>query len=268
MIDDIREYLKEIPENQKLNFLREYLQLVILKIISDSGYKNSITFTGGTALRIVFRTNRFSEDMDFSLTSKKDYNFKNLLTFLEKGLNKYGFSYELARVKEEIVNSLFIRFPDFLKALHLTQQDKKLSVKLEIDTNPPAGGKTQEYIYYDRFYFVMNHFTLESLFALKLHAILFRKYTKGRDFYDLMFFLNKKVIPQFDLFKRAARQTHPDRKFSDLKDVFVHVKKTIKDSDEKKIVQDLQPFLLKPDEMTLVSKKNLLLFLDQYLRAL
>jgi len=67
-------------QNQRLNYLREYLQLMILKIISDSGYKTNITFTGGTALQIMQKTDRFSEDLDFSLTNKKEYNFKKLLT--------------------------------------------------------------------------------------------------------------------------------------------------------------------------------------------
>jgi len=244
MIDDMKDYLKEVPENQRLNYLREYLQLMILKIISDSGYKTNITFTGGTALRIIQKTDRFSEDMNFSLTNKKGYNFKKLLTTIRTGLNKYGLNCELAKIKQETVNSLFIKFNNLLYPLNLSsQKNQKLSIKVDIDTNPPKGGDIKEYIYQDRFYFLINHFTLESLFALKLHAFLFRTHIKGRDYYDLMFFLNKKIIPKFKLFKNAVKQTNPEHKINDINEVVKKIEIKIKNMDEKRIIRDLQPFL-------------------------
>ncbi len=269
MIDDIKDYLKEIPENQRLNYLREYLQLMILKMISDSGYKTSITFTGGTALRIIQKINRFSEDMDFSLTNKKGYNFKKLLTTIDSGLNKYGMDFELARVKQETVNSFFIKFNNLLHPLNLSpQKNQKLSIKVDIDTNPPKGGNVKEYIYHDRFYFLINHFTLDSLFALKLHALLYRVYIKGRDYYDLMFFLNKQIVPKFNLFINAAKQTNPKDKYKDLNEVFEKLENIVRSMNENKIIQDLQPFILNPEELDIINKKNLILFFNQYREAI
>ncbi|MBU1078304.1 MAG: nucleotidyl transferase AbiEii/AbiGii toxin family protein [Spirochaetes bacterium] len=268
MIDDIKDYLKDIPENQRLNHLREYLQLVILKVISDSGYKKNITFTGGTALRITQKINRFSEDLDFSLTDKKAYNFEKLLESINRGLNKYGFDFTFGKSKDTTVNSAFIKFNDLLYPLHLSfQKGQKLSVKLDVDTNPPKGADIKEFIYSDRFYFLINYFTLESLFALKLHALLYRVYIKGRDYYDLMFFLNKKIVPKFDLFKNAVKQTDPRDTYQNSKEVFSKLENRIKKMDEKKIKNDLRPFILKPEELNMITKKNLLLFWEQYKEA-
>ncbi len=268
MIDDIKEYLKEIPENHKINYLREYMQQIILKIISDSGYKNNITFTGGTALRIIYKINRFSEDLDFSLTKKTGYNFDNLLKQIESSLEKYGLKFEFTKIKKEVINGVFIRFSDLLYPLNLTpQKEQKLSIKIDIDTNPPKGGEFKEFIFNDRFYFLINQFTLESLFALKLHAVLFRKYNKGRDYYDLMFFLNKKIAPKFDLFNNAVKQTDPGEDIKDLNDLFKRVEEKISNMNETGIIEDLQPLILRPDELDLITKKNLKLFLGQYKEA-
>ncbi len=208
MLDDIKLYLQEVEEKQKINFLREYLQHIILKIISDSGFKNNLIFTGGTALRLIYKTNRFSEDLDFSLINKKGYTLEKLIKKIDIGLKKFGFFIEIKKIQNETINSFFIRFSNILQLLNLAvQPNQKLSIKIEIDTNPPRGGKIQEYIFYDRFYFFINHFSRESLFSLKLHAILFRHYDKGRDFYDLIYFLNKKVIPDLELFNKAVKQT-------------------------------------------------------------
>lgn len=266
MIDDIKNYLNEFPENQRLNLLREYLQNIILKIISDLGYKNNITFTGGTALRIIYKINRFSEDLDFSLTQKKGYIFNEFLDKLKASLEKYSLEFEFNKIKNKTVNSFFIRFIDLLYPLNLTnQKDQKFSIKIDIDTNPPADADITEYIYYERFYYIINHFTLESLFALKLHALLFRKYIKGRDYYDLVFFLNKKVLPKFKLFKNAVKQTNPESKFVNLNEVFIKLKKRIDNLNYESVVNDIRPFLLKFEEIELLKKKNIILFFNQYM---
>ena len=265
MIDDIKNYLNEIPENQRINHLREYLQLMILKIISDSGFIKNITFTGGTALRIIYKTNRFSEDMDFSLTDKKGYGMNKLLKIIKQQLNKYSLDFEFSKIKNETVNSFFIRFNNLLFPLSLSpHENQKLLIKVDIDTNPPKGFDITEYIYYDRFYFTVNHFTPESLFALKLHALLFRTYIKGRDYYDLIFFLNKKIIPKFKLFQNAVKQTHPSAHFNDFKELLDKLEDKLKKLDEKKVIKDLQPFILKPEEFDMINKKNILLFFEQY----
>ncbi len=265
MIDDIKPYLEDKPLHQKLNFLREYLQCIILKIISDTGVKSNITFTGGTALRIIYKTNRFSEYIDFSLTEKRGYNFNNLIDIVSSKLIKYGFNFEIKRIKTDTINSFFIRFNDLLYELDLSlQKSQKLSIKVEIDSNPPIGGKIEEYIHFNRFYFVINHYTPESLFALKLHAILFRRYQKGRDYYDLIYFLNKNIIPDIKLLNNAIHQTEKFNKAFTLKDIILKLKNKIEILNEKKIIDDIKSFILKQDELKLLNKKNILLFIKQY----
>ncbi len=265
MIDDIKSYLEDKPPHQKINFLREYLQSIILKIICDTGFKNKITFTGGTALRIIYKINRFSEDIDFSLTEKEGYNFNKLIDTVSSKLIKYAFNFEIKQIKTDIINSFFIRFSNLLSELDLSlQKSQKLSIKVEIDSNPPIGGKIEEYIYFDRFYFVINHYAPESLFALKLHAILFRRYQKGRDYYDLVYFLNKNIIPDIKLLNNAISQTEKIDKTFTLKDIILKLENKIDILNEKKIIDDIRPFILKEDELYLLNKKNILLFIKQY----
>ncbi len=80
-------------------------------------------------------------------------------------------------------------------------------INVVIDTNPPRGGTMELTLVNRSFLFTIRHFTLSSLFATKLHACFFRKYVKGRDYYDLLWFLGKKTIPDFALLNRAVVQT-------------------------------------------------------------
>jgi len=86
-------------------------------------------------------------------------------------------------------------------------QGQRLLIRLEIDTNPPGGYKTETSLVNRMFMFTVNHFDLPSLFSCKIHACLFRRYTKGRDFYDLLWFLGKKVKPNLKVLNNAIAQT-------------------------------------------------------------
>ena len=103
---------------------------------------------------------------------------------------------------------------------------------------------------------------------MKLHALLYRVYIKGRDYYDLMFFLNKQIVPKLNLFKNAAKQTNPEDEFNDINEVMKKLEKRINNMDENKIIKDLQPFIMKPEELDIINKKNLLLFFNQYKEAI
>ncbi|MBT7087575.1 nucleotidyl transferase AbiEii/AbiGii toxin family protein, partial [bacterium] len=124
--------------SEKYNYLREYLQLLILKIIEEKGYFQNIAFVGGTAVRILYDLPRFSEDLDFS--SIKKLNFKDFLTNIKKELELYGFEIEITFKETKTVKNSFIKFKNILQELNITNQiDQKLSIKIEIDSNPPKG---------------------------------------------------------------------------------------------------------------------------------
>lgn len=88
---------------------------------------------------------------------------------------------------------------------------QKLSISVEIDARPPEGWKTDISLISKTFVFTVTHYDLPSLYATKLHACFFRKYTKGRDFYDLVWYLGKKILPNFTLLNNAIAQTESKR---------------------------------------------------------
>jgi predicted nucleotidyltransferase component of viral defense system len=265
MIDNLENYLSPFPQHLRLNLLREYLQKLILKTMGDLGYLKKAAFVGGTALRVIYSSDRFSEDLDFSTLSRKGFSFKEMAELVKRSLTNYGLAIELHGLKEaRVVASCFIRFPELLGQLKLSpSRVQKLSIKIEIDFNPPAGAVMEEFLVMEPFLFSLNHYTLESLFAGKLHAILFRPWAKGRDYYDLMFYLRKKPGFNFRLFKNAVLQTHPEIKFHNVAEVKELLLEKLKSADFKQIVKDVAPFLPGREQADQLTRKNMLMAVKQ-----
>ncbi len=162
------------------------------------------------------------------------------------------------------IDSFFLRFGGLLHSLKLSPiKTEKLSIKVEVDTRPPAGGVVKEYLFQEPILFMINHYDLPSLFATKLHAFLFRGYDKGRDYYDVFFFLRKKIIPSLPLFQAAVRQTQADLVFPTLESVIEAVRNKLQGMDEKQILRDVAPFLLNPEEERFLKREFLLKSLEQ-----
>ena len=129
----------------KVNHLREMLQVMALKILYDKSRFSNLTFTGGTALRILYDLRRFSEDLDFFLTTKTGYDFAAVISDLKRGFALNGLDVELKTWQLSDVDNSTIRFPDLLTNLGLSRaKDQDISVKLEINLNPPAGGMIEK----------------------------------------------------------------------------------------------------------------------------
>ena len=138
MLEVIEEKVKNLSSKEdKINTIREFLQILILKVLKDKNVFMSVAFLGGTALRILYKLKRYSEDLDFSLIKKNGYNFLDLLEKLKKELELNNLQVDL-KYKTDIVDKSFIKFKNVLQYFDLTKlKDEKLSVKIEIDTNPP-----------------------------------------------------------------------------------------------------------------------------------
>lgn len=266
MIDAMKDSLAGLPAHQRLNGTREYLQRLILQSIDQEGLRKTIVFTGGTALRILFGTRRFSEDMDFSLTEGAAITVTDFSHRINARMNQFGLPSSIHAMKEaRNVISFFIRFSDVLYPLGLSpDKTHKLAIKVKVDTKPPRGGDAEETLIQDPFLFLVRHFTLPSLFSTKLHALFFRRYTKGRDFYDLVYYLKKNVRPKLELFQNAAAQTHPEQPFPTLESVFDALRNRLAAVDEESVIRDVQPFLMDPAEASYLRKEILLKALDQY----
>lgn len=243
---------KSKSKEEKISILKEFLQILVLKILRDKNVFLNIAFIGGTCLRIVYDLKRYSEDLDFSLISKKGYDFLSLLDNLKKELDLYNIQTDF-KYKTGMVNNCFIKFKDVLQNFNLHHhRDEKLSIKLEIDTNPPNGATLEEKIVNNEFILNLITYDLPSLMAGKLHAVMCRKYSKGRDFYDLLWYLTKKTTPNIKLLNNSIIQTEKeDWKITETSWKEVLLKK-IKTIDYKKVRNDVYPFLETKEEVELI----------------
>lgn len=257
MIELIKQQLtKNMPDEEKLNRCRELIQLLCLKIFDEHRFFDNLAFTGGTALRVVFGVRRFSEDLDFSLVKKGKYSFHRLSDVLLKALALAGLQAESKPKSEKTVHSTMLKFSGILKAIGLSPlESHKLSIKLEIDTNPPEGGHVQTRIIQRSYVFSVAHFDLSSMFATKLHACFYRTYLKGRDYYDFIWYMGNKVKPNFTLLNNAITQTqgkNPDINEGNFKEFLL---KNIERINFQEARKDVERFLEDKSELRLFDAK-------------
>lgn len=125
----------------RLNVLREYVQAFVLRSLHESEAANSIAFVGGTALRFLEDLPRYSEDLDYSLLSREHYRPLRWFDKIKRDLTAAGFEATVTWNDRRTVQTGWIRIASILKEVGLTEHgDQNLSVKVEIDTNPPDGG--------------------------------------------------------------------------------------------------------------------------------
>ena len=260
MVDLIEETISTIRGREaKIHAVREFLQLLVLKIIYDKRYFKNLAFVGGTALRFLYDLRRFSEDLDFSVIDRKGYKFPTFLDRMVLELENTGFSLDAKKGGEGTVQSAMLRFKGILYPLGLSPiKTQKLSIKLEVDTNPPKGWDTRISPVSRHFVFAVTHFDVPSLYATKLHACFFRKYTKGRDFYDLLWYLGNKVQPNFRLLNNAINQAENrqgnvnERNFKDF------LRKKLADVDFVKARKDVRRFIEDKNELRMLDRDLIL----------
>ena len=190
---------------------REYLQARILLSLQDHGAFANWAFVGGTALRFLFSLPRYSEDLDFSVTSPgAEARFEERLEAVRSDLLGEAYQVDVRSRTRAAVASALVKFRGLLYELGLSPHDDEVfTIKVEIDTNPPAGARTETRLV--RRFVMLNllHYDRSSLLAGKLHAVLTRKYTKGRDLYDLAWYLSDPdwPAPNLDQLNHALEQT-------------------------------------------------------------
>ncbi len=135
---------------------------------------------------------------------------------------------------------------------------EKLSIKVEIDTNPPNGARTEKHVVTRYVTFLLHHHDLPSLMARKIAAVLTRKYTKGRDWYDLVWYLSHRppVAPNLELLGSALEQAR-GRGHDDAADWPSLVRERLAALDMDAVARDVRPFLERPEEARLLTRDNL-----------
>jgi len=253
---------KESGLNAKLNIMREYLQAYALRVIHDEGIFRSAAFLGGTALRFLYALPRFSEDLDFSFTGKdKEYSFAGLIKKVKEEFELAGYNIAVSYNDKKTVQSAFVRFEGLMFEAGISPlKSQKLSIKIEFDTNPPDGAVLKTHIVNKYFPISFLSYDLDSLFAGKLHALLSRKYSKGRDFFDLGWYLSKwgDLSPNLTFLCNALKQTGWKGEFPAEKSWRGLIYKVTSGADWKKVKEDVENFLENPADLNIFTKENVL----------
>ena len=247
---------------RRLNALREYLQAFIMRSLHESEASRAIAFVGGTALRFLENLPRFSEDLDFSRTSSGDsgdYDPADWLRKLKRDLHLAGFDSTVRWLERGPVQVGWIRTASLLAEAGLSgHREQKLSIKVEIDTRPPAGAALRRSVVTRQFTFVVRHHDLPSLMAGKLHALLSRGHPKGRDWFDLVWYRARRppIEPNARLLQHALDQTQGAGRFR-AADWRRLLRARLADLDTGVLARDVAPFLERPADAALVERANL-----------
>ena len=238
------------------NALKEILQEIILCGLSKGGFFNHAAFYGGTALRIFYGLDRFSEDLDFSLIKPdENFNLESYFPFLEREIRSFGLNVSI--IKKEKTSKSQIKSA-FLKANtkeHLllffdnnsasrTASNENIKIKLELDTIPP------DFAIFERKFrllpapYEINLYDAPSLFAGKIHAVICRGWksrVKGRDLYDYVFYLSKGTKVNFKHLQARLSQTEIYvNNLDDVKNLLTERFRAINFSQAK---EDVMPFI-------------------------
>lgn len=191
------------------NVLREELQWLILGGLHSAEAFRGIAFLGGTCLRLCHGLHRFSEDLDFSLTDAAHRDVVKWFRGIEQYVRGQGFSEVEVVYRKSKANVVMgsVRFSEVLFDAGLTTHvDQKLTIKVEIDCNPPTGAIAERRIVSSPALMALSLYDLSSMMAGKLHAVLARPYVKGRDWYDLIWYGSKGISPNLVLLDNALKQ--------------------------------------------------------------
>ena len=222
MITEWIEQYKPTNNLQAEQALREIMQEIALAGLQRSGFFEKAAFYGGTALRIFHGLPRFSEDLDFTLLNAiPDFSLQPYLDGVLEQFTALGMQVTVAeksKVKKTNIDSAFLKADTTWKELVLkgiipqekTSMRPEIKIKLEVDTNPPQGFDTEEKLLLKPFSFYVKCVSLPDLFAGKVHALLFRKWqnrVKGRDWFDLEWYIQKNIPLNLDHLKTRVVQT-------------------------------------------------------------
>ena len=248
---------------QGKNVLREYLQARVLETLQREKATRALVFQGGTALRFLHDIPRYSEDLDFTLEGDVTaYDPRGWLKAIERQFQREGYEVRVSLRQRGLVHGGWLRFAGLLWEAGLSQQRaENLAIKMEVDTNPPAGAFTETGTCRRHVTVRLRHHDRASLLAGKLAAILCRPYTKGRDVYDLGWYLADRrwPPPNLHLLNSALRQAMPAVSTLTEDTWRPAMARRVEDMSWEHVRADVSPFLEGPQ--TLLTREELLALL-------
>lgn len=258
------DYDLKSPDDYK-HALKEIIQEVALLGLSRSNFFDSAAFYGGTALRIFYGLDRFSEDLDFSLLQKnKGFDISDYCEAIRNELGAYGFNMTVKKKKKKMesnIESAFIKGETLIQLLNINaitppvsgvHKNETLKIKLEIDVVPPAGAECEVKYSLRPIPYSIRIFSPSSLFAGKLHAVLCRGWKngrmKGRDLYDMLWYISNAIPVNLTHLEKRLKQTghlenHQTLSVETLLDM---LKEKFNSMDFKQAKADVIPFIKDP----------------------
>jgi hypothetical protein len=269
----VKERLREILQGREpgpaaRNLVREYLQAKVLAALQRAGAMVPLAFQGGTALRFLYGIRRHSEDLDFALErAGARYDFRGYLEAIRADLQREAYRVDLGRASDrKVVNSAFVRFPGLLHEVGLSgHRDEALSIKLEVDTRPPRGAVLETTVVRRHVLLRLQHHDRASLLAGKLHAILQRPWPKGRDFYDLVWYLSDRdwPAPNLVLLNNALAQTGWAGSALTPASWAAAVRSRLRSVRWDALAADVGPLLESPEDRALLTRETVLRLLGE-----
>ena len=253
--------------------LREILQEIALLGLWRSKFFEQAAFYGGTALRILYGLDRFSEDLDFTLLEPcNDFDLNTYGSALEKELLAFGFEVSMEKKNKAVqspVQSAFLKADTYSQMLVIRSGEdilrkipkgQTIKIKLECDTDPPAGFSTETRYLLAPIPFSIRIMTLPDLFAGKMHAALCRRWktrVKGRDWYDLVWYIAHHPYLHLYHLEQRMRQTGDWTGSDQLKKetFFKIMHETIDSLDIDQARSEVEPFVQKIETLSIWSRE-------------
>lgn len=206
------------------NALKEIIQEISLLGLWRAKFFQHAAFYGGTALRILYGLDRFSEDIDFSLLAPTpDFELRPYLDAIGIELTGMDFDVEITEKTKSIDTPIESAFIKAGTKKHLLQievpeeisqriaRNDVLKIKIEVDTDPPGGFETEAKTLLQPIPFAVNTFKQPDLFAGKIHAVLQRGWQKGRikgrDYYDFVWYVGRNTSVRLRHLEQRLRQS-------------------------------------------------------------
>lgn len=285
MNEAIKQMLKKYDcksEQDYINALKEIFQEIALLGLWRAKFFEKAAFYGGSALRILYQLDRFSEDLDFTLLHpENNFDLSYYNKFIADELLSFGFKTEVVKKNKNIdsnIESAFIKADTKTQLLRIaapidhilkTHRMQTIKIKMEVDINPPLKFSTEVKSLLQPIPFLVKSMTLPNLFAGKIHAILCRpwqKRVKGRDWYDFIWYLTQSVPVNLIHLTERLKQTRAwDKKNLTKDDLMNLLTQKIKKTDFGQAKLDIIPFIKDPAQVSLWSEDFFLSLLDHLL---
>jgi predicted nucleotidyltransferase component of viral defense system len=255
---------------QEQTKIREILQQAALLGLERTGIFEKAAFYGGTALRILYGLDRFSEDLDFTLLKPDStFDFTPFLEGMKRELSSFGFEMEVIQKKkntETSVHSAFLKINTIELYLAIGNEkrgkaanhNEKVQIKIEIDTDPPPHARVQNRLVLNPTSFYVLTLNQNDLFAGKMHAALYRAWkgrVKGRDWYDIIWYITNKIplsLTYLEACMRQANNLKPDE-LLDRKKLLERLHEKIGSIDWESAKVDMRPFISDPARLDIWS---------------